>query len=129
MGTAAIRPVLSFGRVADSGRSIAGRSFKRDGGAVLTQAARGNAHVLMACATGEPPASGTSKTSPAAMRPVFRMLAWANTPPGGFLRRKLMLRLSVTASRFTAAPTIDVYRVRSCQPIHPGTAKRQAAGV
>src|SRR3546814_19624395 len=116
MGTAAIRPVLSFGRVADSGRSIAGRSFKRDGGAVLTQAARGNAHVLMACATGEPPASGTSTPSPAALRPVFRMLAWANTPPGGVLRRKLMLRLAVTAQRLPVPPTRAPHRASTAKP-------------
>src|SRR5690606_26323338 len=66
---------------------------------------RGSDQVLMAWATGAPPSAGTSSTSPAVSRPVLCTAANALTPPGGVLRRKLMLRLAVTASGLPVAPT------------------------
>src|SRR5690606_24246575 len=65
----------------------------------------GNAQVLIAWAIASPPASGTIQTTPAVSRPVLTTRACARTPPGGVLRRKLMVSEAVTASGVPVAPT------------------------
>src|SRR5690606_13281500 len=65
----------------------------------------GNAQVLIAWAIAHPPASGTVPAQPAVSRPVLTTRACARTPPGGGLRRKLMVSEAVTASGVPVAPT------------------------
>src|SRR5690606_35999467 len=82
----------------------------------------GTDQVLTTCATGSGACSPRRITSPAARRPVLSRRATAMTAPGGLLRRKLMVRLAVTAPAWPVAPTTAAYRARSARPISMGPA-------
>src|SRR5690606_24677986 len=82
----------------------------------------GTDQVLTIWATGSVACSPCSITSPAARRPVFSSRASATTAPAGLLRRKLMVRLAVTAPAWPVAPTTAAYSARSARPISMGPA-------